>query len=336
MSEIHNSWNVFSADQEGERLDQALARMAKSLSRSRIQKLILDGHVLVNEKKQKANHRLSLGDSIRLFLPAPKSMDLKAQDIPLHVLYQDEHLAVLEKPAGLVVHPAVGHEDGTLVNALLHLFPDLSSGSGIGGNLRPGIVHRIDKNTSGILLVTKTDLAHQDLSQQFKLHTISRKYLGLCWGALPEKGEWNDSIGRDPKERKRMAPVASGKKALTKFKRLENFTKLHLFEAELFTGRTHQIRVHFAHHGLPLVGDSTYGAATGQAKKAAAEGEKWLKSHSPQALALIEQLNSNGRQFLHAKHLGFIHPVSKKNMLFESELPSDLSQLVLALASCRT
>jgi 23S rRNA pseudouridine1911/1915/1917 synthase len=329
------TWLDLSADRDDERLDHALARIVPTLSRSRIQKLIEAGQVLVEGEKTKSNRLMARGERIRLFIPAPKALDLRPQEIPLHVLYQDEHLAVLEKPAGLVVHPAAGHEDGTLVNALLHHFPDLSTGPGIGGNLRPGIVHRIDKNTSGILLITKTDLAHLHLSEQFKKHSITRRYQGLCWGKLPAAGEWNDPIGRDPKDRKRMAPSEKGKSALTKFRRLEDFGFLHLFEAELFTGRTHQIRVHFSHHGFPLVGDAVYGKATRSARQAQDEGMKTLRIKAPEVFSLAESLLLGERQFLHARHLGFVHPATGENLSFESPLPPDLQGIVVGLRSCK-
>jgi 23S rRNA pseudouridine1911/1915/1917 synthase len=235
-----------------------------------------------------------------------------------------------------VVHPAAGHDDGTLVNALLHHFPDLSTGSGIGGELRPGIVHRIDKNTSGILLVTKTDLAHQHLSQQFKEHSITRRYKGLCWGALPEKGEWNEAIARDPKERKRMALVPDGRRALTRYRRVSAYAGLSLFEAELFTGRTHQIRVHFSAHGFPLAGDAVYSNATRAARRAKEDGSKSVAKRCPAAASSIEALAERGRQFLHAAHLGFTHPVSGQRLEFNSDLPADLKEIVLSLEPCKT
>lgn len=323
-------------DGEGERLDAYLARAFPEITRSRAQKLIDDAHVRRNGGAAKANNRLANGDTLEIFLPAPKPLDLQAQEIPLEILYQDEHLAVIEKPAGLVVHPAAGHEDGTLVNALLHHFGDLSQGGGIGGELRPGIVHRIDRQTSGILLVTKTDLAHQHLSKQFKEHTITRRYKGLAFGALPASGEWNDPIARDPKERKRMAIVAVGRNARTRFRRLDSYAgPLALFEAELFTGRTHQIRVHFSSHGFPLAGDSVYvnsGRAARRAKEAAMQT---LLKKAPAAHGRLTALLEAGRQFLHAAHLGFVHPVSGASLTFESELPADLNDVVLSLASCR-
>ncbi|RZA01430.1 MAG: RluA family pseudouridine synthase, partial [Proteobacteria bacterium] len=233
---IPGAWAAHSVtDGEGERLDAYLAKNFPELTRSRGQKLIEENFVRRNGGAAKANNRLSNGDQLEIFLPAPKPLGLRAEEIPLQILFEDDHLAVIEKPAGLVVHPAAGHEDGTLVNALLHHFTDLARGGGIGGELRPGIVHRIDRQTSGILLVTKTDIAHQHLSRQFKEHTITRRYRGLCFGALPAAGEWNDPIGRDPRERKRMAVVESGgRSARTKFRRLDKFLgPLSLFEAEL-------------------------------------------------------------------------------------------------------
>jgi 23S rRNA pseudouridine1911/1915/1917 synthase len=329
-------WNEALADAQGERLDVAVARLFPELSRSRVQKLIDEGQVRLDGGPAKANRKLEGGEKIEVFLPAPKALGLKAQSIPIEVYYQDEHLAVIEKPAGLVVHPAAGHDDGTLVNALLHLFPDLSTGTGIGGELRPGIVHRIDKNTSGILLITKTDLAHQHLSAQFKEHSITRRYTGLCWGSLPEKGEWNESIARDPKERKRMALVAEGRRALTRYRRLAAYTGLSLFEAELFTGRTHQIRVHFSAHGFPLAGDGVYTNAARAPRKAKEDGIRALAKKCAPAALLLDALAEKGRQFLHAAHLGFTHPATGKRLEFHSELPADLREIVLSLEPCKT
>lgn len=328
-------WNEATADSAGERLDVTVARLFPELSRSRVQKLIEEGHVRLSGAGAKANRKLISGEKIEVFLPAPKPLGLKAQSIPIEVYYQDEHLAVIEKPAGLVVHPAAGHDDGTLVNALLHLFTDLSTGSGIGGELRPGIVHRIDKNTSGILLVTKTDLAHHHLSAQFKEHSITRRYNGLCWGALPEKGEWNEPIARDPKERKRMALIPEGRRALTRYRKLSSYTGLSLFEAELFTGRTHQIRVHFSAHGFPLAGDPVYINSSRAPRKAKEDGMRLLLKRCEPAATNLDALAEKGRQFLHAAHLGFTHPVSGQRLEFNSELPADLQEIVLSLEPCK-
>ena len=318
------------------RLDAYLAQAYPELSRSRVQKLIEEGHVRRNGAPAKANARLGEGDELEVFLPAPRPLELKAEEIPLKLWFEDDDLAVIEKPAGLVVHPAPGNEEGTLVNALLHRFGDLSRGGGIGGELRPGIVHRIDRQTSGILLVTKTDRAHQHLAAQFKEHTITRRYVGLAWGSLPAEGEWNEAIARDPRERKRMALVPTGRRALTRFRRRGLLPgPLSLFEAELFTGRTHQIRVHFAAHGFPLAGDEVYADLTRGARRAQTTGRAELRRACPAAYEALENLLAEGRQFLHAAHLGFVHPVSGENLSFDSSLPPELEAIVLALSACQ-
>ena len=329
------AWTKIASDASGSRLDLYLAQRFPELSRARVQKLIAAGQVQWRGAAVKANQLLEVGDEISIFLPAPKPSELQAENIPLEILYQDEHLAVIEKPAGLVVHPAVGHDGGTLVNALLHHFDDLATASGIGGEQRPGIVHRIDRNTSGILLITKSDLAHRHLGQQFKEHSISRRYLGLAWGKLASQGEWTGNIGRDPKERKRMAIVTEGgRHALTRYKCLRSyFDALSLFEAELLTGRTHQIRVHFSRHGFPLVADSTYDdLAKGRRQREL--GEKALKK-CPAAAEAVQKLREAGRQFLHAAHLGFTHPVKGTRMEFSSPLPPELQSIVLSLDQCQ-
>lgn len=319
------------------RLDAYLARSVPGLTRTQAQRLIHEDQVRVNQEPARAAYKLQPGDRVQVLLPAPKATALAAEDIPLNILFQDEHLAVIDKPAGLVVHPAAGHEQGTLVNALLHHMPDLSRGSGVGGELRPGIVHRIDRQTSGTLLVTKTDLAHQHLSQQFKEHTITRRYIGLAWGKVPDLGEWNAPIARDPKERKRMAIVAAGRRAVTRFRATQRFGEiLTAFEAELLTGRTHQVRVHFAHHGFPLAGDSTYNEASVSARNKRAAGLKVLRRQAPEAAGALEELDERGRQFLHAALLGFTHPVSGDRLEFSSPLPEDLTAIMLSLTPCRT
>jgi 23S rRNA pseudouridine1911/1915/1917 synthase len=330
-------WTRIASDAVGIRLDVYLPQKFPELSRARAQKLISAGQVLLNNEAVRTNHLLELGDAIAIFLPPPAPTELAAQEIPLTIYFQDECLAVIEKPAGLVVHPSAGHIDGTLVNALLHHFPDLSTGSGIGGEHRPGIVHRIDRNTSGILLITKTDFAHRALSAQFKDHSISRRYVGLAWGKMPAKGEWQGNIGRDPKERKRMAivPDGSGRTALTRFRALQHFESLTHFEAELLTGRTHQIRVHFTSHGFPLVGDMIYGGANRQARQVRETGMRNLLKRCPPAHSKVLELQELGRQFLHAAHLGFTHPLSRERLEFDSPLPSDLQEIMLGLAQCQ-
>lgn len=325
------AWSTLSCTDPAPRLDSFLAQKY-SISRARIQKLVDEGFVRWNGKTAKSNQRIEIGDVLEIFLPPPKEIGVKAENIPLEVLFQDKDIAVIQKPAGLVVHPAAGNWDGTLVNALLHHFgEELSAGKGISGELRPGIVHRIDKNTSGILLITKTDEAHQSLSKQFKDHSISRKYIGLAWGILPASGEWNGPIARDPKERKRMAIVPEGRAALTKFKTLKHLHQaLSLFEAELFTGRTHQIRVHFSSAGFPLVGDTIYQNATRKAKQAKEEFRK-LQKKNPELAETISIFENQGRQFLHAAHLGFSHPITGQRLSFDSKLPEDLSNVMLEL-----
>lgn len=329
MSSLNpGAWNKVDAGIGGERLDLFLVR-ATGLSRSQAQRLITDGHVLLNgAPPPKAGVLLEPGDEVEIFLPKPRPSGLAAQEIPLEILYQDEHLAVIEKPAGLVVHPAAGHADGTLVNALLHHLEGLSTGSGVGGELRPGIVHRIDRWTSGILLVTKTDLAHQHLSAQFKAHTITRRYVGLCWGRLPTEGEWDAPLARDPRERKRMAIVEGGRRAVTRYKAIRHFGSLAThFEAELLTGRTHQVRVHFAAHGYPLVGDSTYAFAYRPGRQKRDQG--LAGARKADFYPELEALEEKGRQFLHAAHLAFDHPVSGKRLEFSSDLPPELQRLML-------
>lgn len=327
------TWQEQHAEKADIRLDQYLVELFPELSRARAQKLITEGHVRVEGKAAKANHKLKVGEKIAVYLPAPAPVDLVAQNIPLKILFEDEHLLVVDKEAGMVVHPAVGHGQGTLVNALLHHTGD-DLGTAIGGELRPGIVHRIDKNTSGILVVSKTDQAHGHLSEQFKTHSITRRYQGMCWGDLPTQGSWQEAIARDPKHRQRMALVKTGKAALTRYKKIESFKKLaNFFEAELFTGRTHQIRVHFASHGYPLLGDPLYTSAyrSGRQKKEVAMHtlQKKLPALAEQILALYEK----ERQFLHAAHLSFTHPITEKRLSFDSALPEDLKTILEAWKS---
>lgn len=338
MTELRlGEWSSAVCREDGTRLDVFVAAAFPELSRSRAQKLIDEENVLLNGAPAKANTKLKAGDRVEVRVPPPKKIELAPEEIPLEVLHDDADIAVIDKPAGLVVHPGAGHEEGTLVNALLHRYgAELSAGRGIGGELRPGIVHRIDRNTSGILLITKTETAHKHLSHQFKEHTITRKYKGLCWGELPPQGAFEGAIARDPKERKRMAVVSHGRRALTRYTRLAIYQKaLSLFEAELFTGRTHQIRVHFSHAGHPLAGDSVYTSVSRAARVKKEEGMRILQRKCPKAAALLSALQESGRQFLHAAELGFQHPVSGKAMHFTSALPPDLEEIVLELEQCR-
>lgn len=313
----------------GERLDRLLAMRLNHLSRTRLKDLILAGNVRDGEIAIiKPNHRVGAGDIIFIDVPPPAQATPEAEAIALNIVFEDEHLIVIDKPAGLVVHPAPGHWQGTLVNALLYHCAD--SLSGIGGVKRPGIVHRLDKDTSGLLVAAKSDIAHQGLAAQFADHgrsgPLHRLYLALCWG-VPERPRFTvqGAIGRDPRNRLRMAIVsdAAGREAITHVERLAVFTLggaagMSLLACQLETGRTHQIRVHLTHAGLPLMGDEIYGS--GFKTKAS-------KLH-PRAQTALENL---GRQALHAAELGFAHPVNGEILRFSSPFPSDLSTLRAAL-----
>jgi 23S rRNA pseudouridine1911/1915/1917 synthase len=312
----------------GSRLDRFLAGRAGEFSRSRLKQLLLDGEVRVSGKTVKdPAYRVKSGDKIELNVPPAKPAKPVGQDIPLKIVFEDAQIVVIDKPAGLVVHPAAGNEDGTLVNALIaHCGASLS---GIGGEKRPGIVHRLDKDTSGLLVVAKTDKAHRALSEQFADHgktgPLVRAYLALVWGVPePRRGTIDAPIARDPKSRERMAVLPGGRRAITHYRLLDRFAGdnrlpvASLVECRLTTGRTHQIRVHMTRLGYPLVGDPLYG--TGFKSKASQLGENARK--------LMSRFK---RQALHAYQLGFAHPTTGKTMLFESQLPPDLAKLVEAL-----
>ncbi|MBI4495907.1 MAG: RluA family pseudouridine synthase [Deltaproteobacteria bacterium] len=294
------------------RLDVFLSLKNSSLSRSRIKRLIEKGQVEVGGKEVKPGHRLKENDLVSLRIPAPEKGEASPEAIPLDVLYEDRHLLVVNKPAGMVVHPAAGNYSGTLVNALLHRCTDLS---GIGGVLRPGIVHRLDKDTSGLLVVAKDDFTHQGLAGQFKAHAAERKYLGLLFGHPPGEGRVESDIGRHPVDRKRMsARPRRGRKAATRWKVLRRFRQFSLVEFTLETGRTHQIRVHLSSIGHPLLGDPLYG------------GRRRLSSVEPSSLR--QALQMMRRQALHAASLGFVHPVTGEKIIFSSPLPPDLKEVL--------
>lgn len=277
----------------GQRLDVFLTK-AQSASRSAVQKWIKEGNVLVMGVCQKASYKLEAGDRLLVRVPDPLPLQASSEDIPLIVVYEDEHVIVINKPQGMVVHPAPGHSGGTVVNGLLHHCKE--GLSGINGVQRPGIVHRIDKDTSGLLMVAKTDLAHQSLVKQLSEHTITRKYHAICVPSWKEDaGTIEAPIGRNKRDRKKMAVVQGGKAAITHFIVLEQFAQAAYMEVTLETGRTHQIRVHMAYRGHPLLGDRVYGPE--------------------------RQLFGLTKQTLHAKTLGFVHPATGEYMEFTSELP---------------
>ena len=277
------------------RLDQYLAGQDTGLTRSQLSRLITEGQVLVNGSPSKPANKVRPGDSITLSVPPPRPTGVVAQDIPVSVVYQDDDLVVIDKPAGLAVHPGPGHPDTTLVNALLAMCPDIQ---GIGGEIRPGIVHRLDKDTSGLMVVAKTHQAHTSLSAQIKAREVTKGYLALVEGTpSSEQGKVDAPVGRHPRRRTRMAVVVGGKEARTSYKVREEFPGHSLVELYLETGRTHQIRVHMAHIGHPLVGDELYGKT------------------SP----LVD------RHFLHAFHLAFNHPTSWEPLEFQTALPGDLA-----------
>ncbi len=300
----------FTVAQGGLRLDQFLASQGLELTRSQVQRLMEEGQVQLNGQPARPAQRVKPGDRVTLTIPPPRTLDLAPQAMPLAVVYQDAELLVVDKPAGLAVHPGPGHPDRTLVNALLALCPGLP---GVGGAVRPGIVHRLDKDTSGLMVVAKTDRAHLALSAQIKGRDVTKGYLALAVGLLElHQGVVDAPIARDPRHRQRMAVVLGGREARTRYRVVERLPGASssagghsLLEVYLETGRTHQIRVHLAYLGHPLLGDAVYGKA------------------SP-LLA---------RQFLHAFHLAFQHPVSGQPLDFRAPLPADLALVLKQLGS---
>jgi 23S rRNA pseudouridine1911/1915/1917 synthase len=303
---------------DGDRLDRALQQRLPELSRSRLKQLILSGQVS-EEGPDRAivmrdpARKVRSGQIFVVILPEPEAAIPQAQTIPLDIRFEDAHLIVIDKPAGLVVHPAPGNPDGTLVNALIaHCGTSLI---GIGGVRRPGIVHRLDKETSGLIVVAKTEAAHRALSRDFAARRIARAYAAIVWGVpMPSAGEIAGNIGRSVSNRKKMAVVAEsrGKPAVTRYKVERAFADTAaLIECRLLTGRTHQIRVHLAHRGHPLVGDPVYGGRAGRAFSGVAAGFR--------------------RQALHAKHLGFTHPATGETIAFDSDLPADMAELLISL-----
>lgn len=293
------------------RLDQYLAETVAELSRARVQKLIEDRDVLVNGECQKASFRVKGGDKISICVPPPEVLEAKAENIPLKVIFEDEHMIVIDKPAGMVTHPGAGVSSGTLVNAVL--FHSAGSLSSIGGVIRPGIVHRLDKDTSGLIVVAKTDLAHAGISQQLKVKTARRSYVAICEGCPKEEaGTIETYIGRHPVRRKEMAVLkegAGGRLAITHYTILKRFSKYTFVGLELETGRTHQIRVHMAHLGAPVAGDLVYNSkSSGNIEWRHKQG---LVGHA-----------------LHAQKLALVHPATGLLLEFESAPPTDFEQLL--------
>lgn len=283
------------------------------LSRTRVQKLVAAGRVTVDGREAKKSQELEPGSVVEVTVPPAEPVELVAEDLPLDVVFEDEHVVVVSKAAGMVVHPAPGHRSGTMVNALLW---HVSSLSGVGGRARPGIVHRLDRDTSGLLVVAKTDVAHRRLADALRARRIKRLYLAACWGHIDESPRTIDGpIGRDPADRKRMAVVEDGRHALTRVRVRERWLRADLLDVALKTGRTHQIRVHLAHIGHPVVGDETYGAG-------------WERGLGGPTRRWVDELARRiPRQFLHATRLVFDHPVSGERMDFESPLPEDLASV---------
>lgn len=295
---------IVNENDKGKRLDIYIAENFNELSRTMIKKLIESNNILVNDKSEKVSYKVQANDNISIDVPEAKETKLKAQEIPLDIIYEDNDIIVVNKPKGMVVHPANGNPDGTLVNAILSICKN--SLSGIGGELRPGIVHRLDKDTSGLIIVAKNDKAHINMSEQIKERNVKKTYIALVRGNVPEEeATINMPIGRSTKDRKKMAVTKNGKQAITHFKVLKRYSKYTLLEIKIETGRTHQIRVHMAEIGYPVVGDAVY---------------------------------SNGKnefgiegQMLHAYKLEFMHPITNKHMELTAPLPQYFEEILKKL-----
>jgi len=298
----------------GQRLDSFLAH-ATGITRSQIQKLIEKGNVLVNGRSSSQNYKVRINDIITVSIPPREEVqELIPEQIPIEILYKDDYIVLVNKPAGMVVYPSAGHGRGTLMNALAYHFRKLAS---IGGPLRPGVVHRLDKDTSGVMVIALTDEAYYNLLEQFRKKTVKRRYIALVDKKLPrDEGEITSLIGRSESDRKKMSTrVRKGREAVTTWRVLERFANATLVEARLRTGRTHQIRVHFASIGHPVLGDRTYG------KKTEIEVTRY-------ALCVTKKKITFPRQMLHAESLGFIHPVTGEYLEFSSKLPEDMAQKI--------
>ena len=296
--------HIVSSEEKGKRLDSYIASICNDITRTSAERMIKNGEILVNDKTQKVAYKINEGDIITIQKSEPKEIEIKAQDIPIEIIYEDNDIIVVNKPKGMVVHPANGNPDGTLVNAIMAKCKN--SLSGIGGEIRPGIVHRIDKDTSGLLIIAKNDTAHVNMSEQIKNHEVKKTYIALVRGVIKENEATIDMpIGRSTSDRKKMAVNRNGKNAVTHIKVLKRYDKYTLVEVNIETGRTHQIRVHLSHIGYPIIGDYTY---------------------------------SNGKnefgvegQCLHAKCLEFKHPITGKEMKLEALLPQYFQEILNTL-----
>ncbi|AND39315.1 MULTISPECIES: RluA family pseudouridine synthase [Cytobacillus] len=298
--------HIIPDEQAGERIDKVLSTLNADWSRTQVQQWIKDGNVLVNGQKPKTNYKCTANDKIEISIPEPEELDVVPEKMDLDIYYEDKDVLVVNKPKGMVVHPAAGHGTGTLVNGLMAHCTDLS---GINGVMRPGIVHRIDKDTSGLLMVAKNDMAHESLVNQLMNKTVTRKYRAVVHGVIPhDYGTIDAPIARDPKDRQSMTVVDNGKHAVTHFQVLERFRDFTLVECQLETGRTHQIRVHMKYIGYPLAGDPKYG---------------------PRKTLDI------GGQALHAGVLGFEHPRTGEYLEFEASIPAYFEELLDKLANNR-
>lgn len=304
-----------------ERLDIFLTHHLVNATRSKVQQAIKQGYITVNDKIVKVSYKISPGELIHVTIPKPNPPDVNPENIPLDIIFEDEYLLVVNKPAGMVTHPAYGNYSGTLVNAVLyHCNNKLSS---VNDATRPGIIHRLDKGTSGLMVVAKDDITHAHLSKQFSRRTIIREYWSIVWGLFDKtkkSGIIEAPLGRSKSDRKKIAVSTAGKTAVTAYEVLEEFDYLSLVRLKLQTGRTHQIRVHLHHIGRPVFGDPTYGG-----RRIAWGGAERKKKEEVQNL-----LKTITRQALHAKTLGFVHPIIKKEMVFDSDLPADM-QCILSI-----
>ncbi|MBI4418317.1 MAG: RluA family pseudouridine synthase [Ignavibacteriales bacterium] len=307
---------VVAPKQAKERLDVYLTHQIQNATRTKIQQAISDGLVHIDGKAVKPSHLISPGEVIDVRLPRPPRPRALPEDIPLEIPFEDDDLLIVNKPAGMVTHPAYGNYSGTLVNALLHHTQALSS---VNTEMRPGIVHRLDKDTTGLLVVAKNDRAHHALAKQFSRRTVNREYWAIVWGRFREKsGTIDAALARSRRDRKKVAVHPAGKPAVTEYRVLQTFEFLTLVALKLKTGRTHQIRVHLAHTGHPVFGDPTYGGRS----------SAWGGLTGKNARLAAELLRMIRRQALHARTIGFLHPKSARRMMFESRLPDDMSTVL--------